>query len=208
MSGDFFAEDETEGEQGPLSGLDTSLAVGGINELDPAYETVGGIPNAFFMDPFAIPAAGIASGNLGPFGTPTDKGVNNRFAVSGITDFAHNWGAEIAALIAGASYGSGSGGGETGGTGYDPGGELYGTGEGDYNWQSDPNSIGNQKAAGGGGNSWQNQNQMQQQSNNNMNQQQPQPTGNPLLNMLLASHFQPETFIPVAPGSLSPFMRR
>lgn len=121
---------------GFLSRLDNKLAVGGIEELDPGRDNIiDDVPNALLMDPLAIPAAGIASGNLGPFGTPTEKGVNNPLAVEGITDVAHDKGAEIAAIIAAGSWlGGGAGGWFEGGegaagaegagaVGYDPGAE-------------------------------------------------------------------------------------
>jgi hypothetical protein len=58
-------------------------------------------------DPLGTPFLGVASGNLGPFGTPTEKGVANPLAVSGVTDVAHDKGAEIAAIIAAGTYGAG-----------------------------------------------------------------------------------------------------
>lgn len=118
---------------GFLSRFDTKLSDdilgGGIKELDPGRSDLG--KALAIGDPIGLPILGVASGNLGPFGTPTESGVDNPLAVSGITDVAHDKGAEIAALtalgswIGGGASGLFSGGGtgaEAGGAvGYDPG---------------------------------------------------------------------------------------
>lgn len=145
---------------GFLSRFDNKLAIGGIEEVDPGRDNIiDGIPNAFLMDPLAIPAAGIASGNLGPFGTPTEKGTKNELAVEGITDVAHDKGAEIAAIIALGSWLGGGGGegmfggGETAGaeagTGAAESGAYYG-----YDPGAEGMYVGDGTAQIGGDNSW------------------------------------------------------
>ena len=126
-----------------------------------------------------------------------------------------------AALLGGMGAGGegGSlGGGEVANSGMDFGGQGVGwNGElansgmdfGGYGVGWDDTSMGGGNTAspykGGGGFNWQDQARNGGQSQNQ--QQQQQPTGNPLINMLLQSRYQQAPFVPVAPGSLTPFMR-
>jgi hypothetical protein len=116
-----------------LAGLEPEFLQRIGSHVDPGRTDLG--KAMAIGDPMGLPFLGVASGNLGPFGTPTDKGVANPLAVEGITDVAHDKGAEIAAIIAAGSYfgggGFGGGGEETGVVGFDPGGELFGTGTGE-----------------------------------------------------------------------------
>jgi len=124
------------------------------------------------------------TGNSGLGGTPTEKGTQDRWAIPGITDFSHNYGAETAALIAAGMYGAGGsdfGGGETAGGG-EAGGGFAGSSASDWGFQGGGGANG--ELSGEANPSWLRQipNALSNISNlfgGGGNQQQPQPRFNP-----------------------------